>query len=250
MGSTAHVVLGALFVLAAAYATWTMLELFGGQSGAEGKDKATQRHRWAGRVCAVLYLALLVSMLGKVRGMGSLGALPALHAMLALALLPLLAVKVVIARRHKSLHRILPPFGIVILLLATTTYATGLLPGWMRSGSGEAWSTVPPGDIQTSGRHIAEERCSACHDFSRVLDRKGRLDAAGWTATFDRMAARERSLAEVRQPILAWLHAEMAAAPGTGTGGGARITESESESESEAEGDDRGRGRGRGRGGR
>ncbi|MGE0191737.1 MAG: hypothetical protein AB7T63_06800 [Planctomycetota bacterium] len=246
MSATVHIVLGVLFLAAGAYATWTMLELFGGQAGAEGKDRATVRHRWAGRVFGILYVILLASMLSKVRGAGGLGATQALHAMLGLSIAPLLLVKLVIARRHKSLHRILPGFGITLFLLAFATVATGALPRWQRSGTSEAWESVAEGDLASVGARLSQSRCTACHDLGRVEAQKGRLDAAGWAQVFERMAKRDPSLREVRGPILAWLERDFAAAAGTvpaggGTGGG--------DDDGGTDDDGRGRGRGRGRGG-
>ena len=251
MSATAHLVLGALFLVAGAYATWTMLELFGGQAGAEGKERATTRHRWAGRAFGVLYAVLLVSMLLKVRGAGGLGATQALHAMLGLAIAPLLLVKLVIARRHKSLHRILPGFGITLFLLAFTTVATGALPRWQRSSTAKAWESVPEGDLATVGERLGQTHCTACHDLGRVEARKGRLDANGWAQVFDRMAKREPSLRDVRGPILAWLERDYAAAAGTVPAGGG-TDDRGGRGTDDAPGDDdggRGRGRGRGRGG-
>jgi hypothetical protein len=223
-----------------------MLRVFGGDVAAERRDRIVRVHVWAGRAFVALYLVLLVTMMLRARERGIGSALVTAHAVLGIALAPLLAVKVLIARRWKSLHKMLPPLGVTILVLAFTAAALGGLLAWTGGGDDSVDLAALPG--RPEGRQALATHCGTCHSLSRPLDRARdtSMTADAWKQILGKMAGK----AEARG-IPAWtpLEADLivefllaqrgTAAPATGGGGGG-----------DEEGDDRGRGRGRGRGGR
>lgn len=252
MGATANLLLATVFAASASAALLSMLRVFGGDVEAPKLPAAHRRHRLFGWIFAVTYLLLLVSMARKRPGSG-MSPLAAGHALLAISLLPLVATKVLIARRWKSLHRLLPGLGIAIAAIAWVVALSGAMTWFGGGGGGDAsaaeasLASMP----DTPERRAFEQRCGSCHALSRPLLRAlaGRTDAAGWKGIVDKMAAKAAAKglggwsAEEAAQIVDFLAvkypalAASGAAPPPSPGGGG---------EEGDPGDDRGRGRGRG----
>jgi hypothetical protein len=233
-----------------------ILDLFGGKTGAEGKDRANRRHRMFGIAFTALFALLFASMAVKFVRMGAPTPMAALHGLLAIGLVPMLILKIGIVRRWSTLARFLPALGMSVFCVSVVVAATGLLLAAAddeRDSAPERAQNLEGPALVAAGRGLVGQSCSRCHAADRVYAQSGRKTRAEWTSTFDRMAARDARLERVRRPILAFLHAELASdprLPGPADPNAPPPVPPPPASDDSPAGDDHGRGRGRGRGGR
>jgi mono/diheme cytochrome c family protein len=226
-----------------------ILDLFGGKTGAEGKDRANRRHRVFALPFVALTGLLFVSMTIRWVREPSAAPLAALHALLGFGLVPMLVLKVGIVRRWTTLQRFLPPLGMSVFAVASVVGGTGLVmaaAGRVRADAPERANRLEGESLVAEGRRIVAQSCARCHAVERVYAHSGRKTRDEWTATFDRMAGRDRSLARVRRPVLAFLHAELASDPQPPSPAEAGADAPPPVPPQGDTGDDRGRGRGRG----
>jgi mono/diheme cytochrome c family protein len=126
-------------------------------------------------------------------------------------ILPLLLVKVAIVRLYPGLSRMLPGLGVAVFSLAVTVIFMGAMPYAIAKASAPDTEDLSPEDLVVVGGKLMEQRCQKCHDLDRVYDQKGRKSSDLWEVTMDAMVRLEPPLADVRDPILAFLQAEFSA---------------------------------------
>ena len=203
--------LGGLFVALGAIALVLMLKVYGSAKPSPLTPKLMLWHKWAGRAFVLLYLVMLVVMIGKAGDYAAFDALQSLHLSLAIALFPLLAIKIFIVRHLPKLQTMLPGMGITIFVLSVVVVTLGLGPFLLNKAQAAGVEDLQGKALADAGAVLVARRCQKCHDLERVYDRKGRLSAALWEATLDRMIELDPALADVRRPVLAYMRRDLAA---------------------------------------
>ena len=203
--------LGGLFVALGAIALVLMLKVYGSAKPSPLTPKLMRWHKWAGRAFVLLYLVMVVVMIAKAADYAAFNALQSLHLSLAIALFPLLAIKIFIVRRLPKLQTMLPAMGITIFVITVVMVTLGLGPFLLNRAQAAGAADLQGKAPVDAGAVLVTRRCQKCHDLERIYDRKGRLSAALWEATLDRMIKLDPALADVRTPVLAYMRSELAA---------------------------------------
>jgi ferredoxin-NADP reductase/mono/diheme cytochrome c family protein/uncharacterized protein YjeT (DUF2065 family) len=183
--TSTSVALGLTFVLIGGLNVWLVLEAWSRMKTAKTSSRMLALHRVGGYLFIALYCVMAYFMVGRL---GTDGADPSptvtVHLVLALIMSPLLFIKVLIARYYRNQHSLLLPIGLAIFVLAFVLIASTTGPSLARA-------TRPPaqaGLIDLNDASVLmQKRCSKCHTLDRIAG--ARKDAAGWTATVNRMRA-------------------------------------------------------------
>jgi len=208
---TLSALLGALWLLTGGVAVRLMLRVYGQRVPTEGRLAAVRMHRVLGRAYVLIYLVFLFVMIRKVLTYASFTPLQAVHIALGVGLFPVLATKILVVRRYRSLHRILPGLGITVYSMSVAIVALGAMPFLIAKATAPETDELDEQGLIRAGMALLEQRCQKCHDLDRVYDQKGRKSSDLWEVTVDEMVRLEPPLADVRDPILAYLQAEFAA---------------------------------------
>jgi ferredoxin-NADP reductase/mono/diheme cytochrome c family protein len=182
---------GTLFVLLAALNVWLIFHSSRALTTSRLSERLVQAHRLGGYVFIALFCVMSYFMALRVTNLPDELSIPALvHVLIAMTLVPLLFVKVLIARYYKTYYSALTSLGVIIFCLAFILVALTAGPYLLRATSTKDTSSPTPNATpQPTDLHVSEalmqKRCSRCHTLDRVVG--ARKDAAGWSATINRM---------------------------------------------------------------
>ncbi len=182
---------GALFVTLGALNVWLIFHASRVLTTSRMSQRLIQAHRLGGYLFIALFCVMSYFMAVRTTNTSDELSMPALiHVLVAMSLVPLLFVKVLIARYYKSYYSALTSLGVVIFCLAFLLVGLTAGPYLLRAASAKEVSpsatspSSPPIDLRES-EALMQKRCSHCHTLDRVIG--ARKDAAGWSATINRM---------------------------------------------------------------
>ncbi len=221
LSPTVSAILGVTWLIVGGIAVGLMLRIFGRNVPTRGRMKAAAIHRALGWVYIGIYLVFLYAMVRKASGYAEFNSLQVMHFTLGLSIFPLLTIKVLIVRRYPRLHSMLPVLGLTVFTLSTVLILLGVGPYLIQKFNAPDTSGKSETELIALGGPLVDQRCQKCHGLDRVFDQKGKKSADLWESTLDRMIGLDPPLADVREPILAFLQNELAAAD---TPAGAMLT--------------------------
>src|SRR5689334_79636 len=191
--TSVNLFLGTLFVLLGALNVWLIFHASRALTSSRMSQRLIQAHRVGGYLFILLFCVMSYFMGLRTTNLSDELSTPALvHVLAAMSLVPLLFVKVLIARYYKTYYSALTSLGVIIFCLAFLLVALTAGPDLLQATSAKEIS-LPA--INTSSQQIdlrasetlMQKKCARCHTLDRVIG--ARKDAAGWSATVNRMRA-------------------------------------------------------------
>jgi ferredoxin-NADP reductase/mono/diheme cytochrome c family protein len=186
-----NLLLGTLFVVLGALNVWLIFHASRALTTSRMSQRLIQAHRLGGYLFIALFCLMSYFMALRTTTLSDDLSMPALvHVLVAMSLVPLLFVKVLIARYYKSYYSALTSLGVVIFCLAFLLVTLTAGPYLLRATSAKDISPVANHassqqiDLRAS-EALMQKRCSRCHTLDRIIG--ARKDAAGWSATINRM---------------------------------------------------------------
>jgi ferredoxin-NADP reductase/cytochrome c2 len=184
---------GTLFVLLGALNVWLIFHASRTLTTSRMNQRLIQAHRVGGYLFIALFCVMSYFMALRTTNVSDDLPMPALvHVLAAMSLVPLLFVKVLIARYYKTYYSALTSLGVIIFCLAFLLVALTAGPALLRATSAKEISlpatntSSQPIDLRAS-ETLMQKKCARCHTLDRVIG--ARKDAAGWSATVNRMRA-------------------------------------------------------------
>ena len=208
---TLSALLGLVWLAIGGAAVALMLRVYGRRVPTEGQLAVVRAHRRLGWAFASIYVVFLWVMFVKILSHTTFNSLQAVHMAVGIGMLPILATKILIVRRYPSLHRMLPALGITLYSLSVVLIFLGGMPLMVEKLTAPDLEGLEQEELVAVGGRLLGQRCQKCHDLDRVYDLKGRKSKELWEVSVDKMVTLEPELADVRNPILAFLQAEFAA---------------------------------------
>ncbi len=212
MNPSVSAILALVWLAVGGTAVALMLKIYGRNVPTSGRNKVARVHRALGWIYVGIYGVFLFVMVQKILGYAEFNSLQVMHLTLGVSIAPLLAIKILIVRRYPKLHSMLPVLGLTVYTLSFVLVLLGAGPFLINKLNAPDTEGKTDVEIIALGGQLLEQRCQKCHDLDRVYDQKGKKSEELWTSTMDRMVKLEPPLADVRLPILKFLHAEFAAA--------------------------------------
>ena len=186
--------LGTLFVFLGALNVWLIFHASRALTTSRMSQRLVQAHRLGGYSFIALFCLMSYFMAMRTTDVSDDLSMRALiHVLVAMSLVPLLFVKVLIARYYKSYYSALTSLGVIIFCLGFLLVALTAGPYLLRATSAKEISPVPTRNVSSQqidlrdSEALMQKKCSRCHALDRVIG--ARKDAAGWSATVNRMRA-------------------------------------------------------------
>ncbi|MBI3090536.1 MAG: c-type cytochrome [Candidatus Tectomicrobia bacterium] len=182
--------LSIFFVLLALFQFWSMFELLGRKEHRLNPRLLRRLHQVSGYTFVALYLLISYYCLRDfAAAKGEVSPRGTLHAFVAFALFVVLALKILIIRVYKQLKGGVRQYGLVVFVLALGVGASSTGYYYLMRATGNQYQISKlSGQARigpVSGAALLDEKCTRCHDLSRVFDRT--KTAEGWVQTVDRM---------------------------------------------------------------